>query len=448
MAPLDFESTPTYQLIVRATDAKTSSHGEVDVHVTVLDVNDFSPVFNESLYLATISEAVSVGTSVMVVPAVDKDSGVNRQITYSLKEESDFFSIDANTSEISVAAKLDYEARIVYDLVVVATDGGTPSMTGEARVRIVLQDANDNPPRFTRDTYHTAILGSAGPGFFVTRVIATDADDSDAAALRYSITSGDGRKYFHIDPRSGVITLSKVLGIEPGKVYDLDVAVTDNVTTARAQVRVVIGDTNQHSPVFSQDVYQVEFHENYAPDTFVTMVAATDRDSGNFSRLSYSIDSVEAARKFRIDPETGMIYSRISLDRENPAHAFTHLPVRATDGGGRFGFCAVEVSHGVGPALPFFPSPTKHHPTPPPPPPHPPHPTPRLSPSLIGDLCQRSVRLPVSGYDDGTRVPTSSVCPIGTTEYNKPRWYHSAAIVSPFYMTLGRFDFKRRATAV
>ena len=44
-----------------------------------------------------------------------------------------------------------------------------------------------------------------------------------------------------------------------------------------------------------------------------------------------------------IDGETGMIYSKISFDRENSSEAFSSIPVRASDGGGRFGFCTVQV---------------------------------------------------------------------------------------------------------
>lgn len=353
VARLDYEARTSYQLTVRATDSEASAVGEVNVDITVTDVNDISPVFNQSLYLAKVSEAVPIGTSVISVQAFDGDSGVNKALTYRLEsmsannnnsnKVSDFFIISQENGEISVAKELDYETHVVHELKIVATDGGSPPLTGEARLRVVVEDANDNPPRFEQDRYATSISGNAGPGFFVTRVIATDPDESDVGLLRYSIISGQGKEYFQVDPESGVLTISRLVGLERGKVYDLGVEVTDGKSKAETSVRVVIGDTNDHSPVFDHEIYPVNFHENYPGGTFVTMVTATDEDSGNYARLVYSIDDLETAEKFSIDAETGMIYSRLTFDRENSSHAFTSVPIRATDGGGRFGFCTVEV---------------------------------------------------------------------------------------------------------
>ena len=351
--PLDYEVLTSYQLTVRATDAKTTSFGEINVDVTVTDVNDIAPVFNQSLYLAKVSEAVPIDTSVISVHAFDGDSGVNKALTYRLEtlgtnnnnnsKSSAFFIISQDNSQISVGKKLDYEKNVVHELKIIATDGGSPPLTGDARVRIVVEDANDNPPRFEQDNYATSIAGGVGPGFFVTRVIATDPDERDVGKLRYSIISGQGREFFQLDSKSGVLTISRKVGLERGKVYDLGVAVTDGKWTAQTSVRVVIGDTNDHSPVFDQEIYTVNFHENYPEGTFVIMVTATDEDSGEYARVRYSIDDLEAAEKFTIDAETGMVYSRLTFDRENSSHAFTSVPIRATDGGGRFGFCTVEV---------------------------------------------------------------------------------------------------------
>lgn len=350
---LDYETQSSYQLLVRATDAKTTSYEEIYVDIDVTDVNDIAPVFNQSLYLAIISEAAPSGTSVISVKAFDGDSGVNKALTYRLEnlntnynnssKTSEFFIISQKKGEISIVKELNYEAKVVHELKVIVTDGGSPPLTGEARVRIVVEDANDNPPKFEQDSYAASISGSAGPGFFVTRVVATDPDEKDVRKLRYSISSGHGKEYFDLDSRSGVLTISRQAGIERGKVYDLGVEVTDGKSIAQTSVRVVIGDTNDHSPVFDQEIYTVNFYENYPNGTFVTMVTATDKDSGNFARVRYSVDDLEAAEKFSVDAETGMIYNRLTFDRENSSHAFTSVPIRATDGGGRFGFCTVEV---------------------------------------------------------------------------------------------------------
>ena len=347
-APLDYETEPKFILTARATDAKTGAHTENPVVVTISDVNDLAPVFNSSFYLGKVSESAAVGTSVMAVYASDGDEGTNRRIKYRFqkngKSATDFFTVDEDTGVIRTAKKIDYELHVVHELPIVAADGGTPPLTGEARVRIVVEDANDNPPRFEKSVYAASILGNAVPGHFVTRVIATDPDESDIHKLSYKMISGLGKERFNIDAKSGVITLSRDMGVEHGKFYQINVEVTDDKHIANCKVNIVIGATNEYSPSFSQDVYLVDLYENVPEGTFVTMVAATDRDSGSFAQLRYSIDSAEAEAKFSIDRDTGMIYSRTMFDRENISHVVMSIPVRATDGGGRFSFCTVEVS--------------------------------------------------------------------------------------------------------
>lgn len=287
-----------------------------------------------------------MGTAVLTVQAIDGDSGMNKQISYSIQnasQQNQYFTINETSGVLSVAKALDYETLVVHEMIVVASDGGVPVLTGEARVRVVIQDGNDNPPAFEKPMYAASILGNAGPDHFVMRVIATDPDYSDVTNLKYSIVSGKGKEHFHIDAKSGVITLSRVVGIERGKLYGLEISVTDGTHTANSRVRIIIGDTNSHSPVFTKDVYQVDFNENYPEGTFVSMVSATDMDSGNYARIKYSIDSVDAMRRFRIDADSGMLYSRLMFDRENDTQAVMSVPIRATDGGGRFGFCTVKV---------------------------------------------------------------------------------------------------------
>lgn len=346
-APLDYEAQTDYTLTVHATDAKTGAHTETPVSITIRDVNDLPPVFNSSLYIGKVSESAVVGSRVLKVYASDGDDGTNKRVKFRLNKNGErsnaYFAIDEDTGVISTASVLDYEQFVVHELSVVATDVGFPPLTGETRVRVVVQDANDNPPRFEKSVYAASILGNAVPGHFVTRVIATDPDESDTHKLSYKLISGLGKERFNIGSKSGVITLSRDISVVHGKLYVITVQVTDGKHSATCKVDIVIGATNEYSPTFSKNVYKVELYENLPEGSFVSMVTATDLDSGTFAQLRYSIDSAEAQALFSIDRDTGMIYSRTMFDRENISHAVMSLPVRATDGGGRFSFCTVEV---------------------------------------------------------------------------------------------------------
>ena len=84
--------------------------------VTVLDVNDESPRFNQSQYNITLSEDTPVSTSVLTVSAVDRDSGLAGTISYYIEsgDGTDKFNIDKDTGALSVVSALDYETKTSY----------------------------------------------------------------------------------------------------------------------------------------------------------------------------------------------------------------------------------------------------------------------------------------------------------------------------------------------
>ncbi len=84
---MDFETTPTYTLSVSATDqspiSSLSTICTVDIIVT--DSNDNAPIFDNTLYDATIIENATNGELVTRVSADDLDSGTNGQFSYSFQ---------------------------------------------------------------------------------------------------------------------------------------------------------------------------------------------------------------------------------------------------------------------------------------------------------------------------------------------------------------------------
>jgi protocadherin Fat 1/2/3 len=73
------------------------------------------------------------------------------------------------------------------------------------------------------------------------------------------------------------------------------------------------------------------------------MVTATDQDSGKFGEVVYAIDSPAVTKDFKIDPNTGIITTERSLDRE--LMSTITIPVRASDEGGETTICSVKVQY-------------------------------------------------------------------------------------------------------
>ncbi|KAM6946143.1 protocadherin Fat 3a [Aplochiton taeniatus] len=344
---LDYEVAPSYRLTVRATDFLTGARAEVDVDVTVLDVNDSPPVFEKTSYKAVLSEAAMIGTPALQVIATDRDSEKNNAVRYQIFSDAynstDYFHIDSSSGLILTARMLDHELAQRYDFIVRATDNGFPPLSSEVSVAVTVNDMNDNPPVFNQLLYEAYVSELAPRGHFVTCVQASDGDSSDSDKLEYSILSGNERMNFAMDGRTGILTLSgqRKQRMEPA--YSLNVSVSDGVFTSTAQVHVKVLGANLYSPVFGQSTYEAEIRENAAVGTKVIQVRATDADPGPFGLISYSFVNDVGKDQFAVD-SSGQITTLEKLDREDPANRDLVLTVAARDAGGRSSFCTVRLA--------------------------------------------------------------------------------------------------------
>lgn len=344
--PLDFETHPAYKLNVRATDSLTGAHSEVFVDIILEDVNDNTPVFLSKAYYANISEASVIGTSLLQVDAKDADTGNNQEVFFQLVEEkgksSDYFTIDRDTGIISTAQVLDLEEIQQHKLRVRVVDGGVPALSSDVIVTIDVTDLNDNAPIFTEHTYKATVSELAPRGHFITQVQASDADSSDQDNLEFSIKSGNEEMNFSIDKHTGAIVISNHRRPHMQPLYNLNVSVSDGVFRSSALVMVTVIGANFHNPTFSQVDYVVELVENSPVGTLVAEAKATDDDEGIYGHITYQIVNDFAKDKFSVN-ENGEIFTLESLDRENNAEKVIPISLIAKDGGGKVGFCVVNV---------------------------------------------------------------------------------------------------------
>lgn len=161
---LDFEkpAEQRFNLTVKVEDSDFSSL--IHCLVQVEDENDNAPSFDPSSHLLPpLSEDVTVGTSIIQVSAADPDSGLNGEILYSILPQSDQYGHFAvsRAGVVTVARRLDRETVAGYELVVMATDRGTPALTGSVTVHLSLLDVNDNGPEL--ETAYAPVLWENSP---------------------------------------------------------------------------------------------------------------------------------------------------------------------------------------------------------------------------------------------------------------------------------------------
>ncbi|KAF5284599.1 hypothetical protein FQR65_LT02425 [Abscondita terminalis] len=344
---LDRETTASYSLVIEALDGGTPPlRGEMTVNITIQDVNDNQPIFNQSRYFAVIPENATVGTNILQVYATDNDSGENGQIEYSInRRQSDrdnMFRIDSVTGQIFVNKPLDFESKEMHELVVVAKDHGLQPLETTAFVSIKVTDVNDNQPTinviFLSDDATPKISESAQPGEFVARISVHDPDSkAEYSNINVTLTGGDGR--FGLTTRDNIIYLvivSLPLDREMQPNYTLNVIATDTGTPplhASRTINLKVTDINDNAPEFSQDVYYANVMEVSDPGTSVIQIFASDKDEGNNSAITYFLFDTPDTHSswFHVDSRSGLITTKAHVDCETDP--VPQLTIIATDNG-------------------------------------------------------------------------------------------------------------------
>ena len=170
-----------------------------------------------------------------------------------------------------------------------------------------VDDANDNPPMFTKVSYNVSISESAHIGASVVKVSATDADVGLNAKLQYQIIGN--KSHFYMSPDDGIIYLKSNLDHESERMHHFTVMATDYgspVLTSTAHVWVEVLDINDNKPIVSP-IFKATIDENIEKGQFVTRIVAIDPDSSDTNKLRYQILSGNEYLAFAINDTTGVV---------------------------------------------------------------------------------------------------------------------------------------------
>ncbi|KAL3973507.1 hypothetical protein ACER0C_024714 [Sarotherodon galilaeus] len=313
---LDREARDRYALRVTATDGKFEAPISVDVHV--LDINDNSPLCEQLVYTEVVMENSPSSVFVLKVSASDPDVGTNGQISYTLHgPDADKFHLEHRTGELFTLAVLDRERNVEFNLVVKATDGGGRSC--QADILLMVQDMNDNPPRFSSSQYEVTVFDNTTVRTPVAVVYAKDPDTGINSEVKYSLLSGDDG-YFSLDEFSGILRLERPLNPETPTTFELKVKATDRGLPRHlhsvATVTVDVVSLDDYQPVFLSSEYTAQLPESSAVGSEVLSVSALTRDSSSPDPIVYRIISGNEDGRFQLDSRTGLVTLVAPLDFE------------------------------------------------------------------------------------------------------------------------------------
>ncbi|KAM6251800.1 protocadherin alpha-5-like isoform 2-T2 [Porphyrio hochstetteri] len=314
------------------------------VELEVTDINDNAPLFPVKEEAFTVAELTTVpGSRFPLEGASDADVGANAQLSYTLSP-SEHFSLDLKKTEedgeslfLVLTKPLDRETVAVHRLVVTASDGGRPPLTGTMELVISVLDANDNAPQFNQSVYNVKVLEGSEPRTLLITLNVTDLDEGvnkDVTYLFSRRVPAEVKEMFTIDENKGEIRLQGKLDYEERDRYEIMVEARDKGTpplSGHCKVVVEVLDVNDNAPEVWVTSLSVPVPEDAAVGTVVALLSVSDRDSGANGRVRCAVWPPSPFGLVSTFAGSYSLVLREALDRERVSEY--EVEVRAEDGG-------------------------------------------------------------------------------------------------------------------
>ncbi|XP_072682303.1 protocadherin beta-7-like [Canis lupus baileyi] len=241
-SPLDRESQAEYNITITVSDLGTPRlKTQHNITMTVSDVNDNAPAFSQTTYTLRVRENNSPALHIGTVSATDRDAGANAQVTYSLLPPRDphlplasLVSINADNGQLFALRSLDYEALQAFEVRVGAADRGSPALSSQALVRVLVLDDNDNAPFVLYPLQNGSapctelVPRAAEAGYLVTKVVAVDGDSGQNAWLSFQLLKATEPGLFGVWAHNGEVRTARLLSERDAVRHRLLVLVKDN----------------------------------------------------------------------------------------------------------------------------------------------------------------------------------------------------------------------------
>ncbi|XP_072558042.1 protocadherin gamma-A11-like isoform X11 [Paramormyrops kingsleyae] len=280
MKLLNRETNSEYNVTITATDEGSPPlSSNKTLHIRVSDVNDNEPVFEKRSYDVRLIENNTPGVSIFTVKANDADCCQNARVSYLLEDSevngvpaSSLVSVNAESGVIHAVHSLDYEKLREFQIKVRAQDAGSPPLSGNATVRIIIQDQNDNAPQilYPVQTGGSSVAEmmprSADVGYLVTKVVAVDVDSGQNAWLSYKLQKATDRALFEVGSQNGEIRTIRPISDKDAMKQRLTVIVEDNGQPSRSatvNVNVMVADRFPDVLLeFSDNTHEKDYNDN------------------------------------------------------------------------------------------------------------------------------------------------------------------------------------------
>ncbi|XP_047209469.1 protocadherin alpha-C2-like [Girardinichthys multiradiatus] len=240
--PLDREKVPEYEITFTVTDRGSPPLSDNEtMTLELLDVNDNVPQFPQLFNTIRVMENNAPGALLSSLTAFDPDLHENQYLVYFIIEReiantsmSMLFSINPENGNLYALKTFDYEIEKEFLFHIEARDSGSPPLSSNVTVHIIIVDQNDNAPvivspwRAHGSVVEEKIPRSTDKGSLVTKVIALDTDSVHNSRITYQFLQVTDASLFSLDQYNGEIRTMRMFSYKDTRHHRLVVVAKDN----------------------------------------------------------------------------------------------------------------------------------------------------------------------------------------------------------------------------
>ncbi|XP_060565651.1 protocadherin-7-like [Ruditapes philippinarum] len=314
--PLDWEVicefSTTFSCPVTLDVAAQSKTGtffkKISITIFLEDINDHSPIFDPPYFSFSISESEVQGKSIALNTAQDIDSANFSVQSYEvipaeIPFRADFLQNSDGPSQLNLVLtdKLDREITDNYYFMLIARDGGTPSLNGTMMINVTIEDDNDNRPVFQQSVYQVRVKEDYPLNVTFLNVTATDLDIGRNAKISYHLNSQQSQAIkdtYDVDPETGEVFLKKHLEYVSNEAIKVKIDAVDNgerPLTSQTTIEVTVEDSENNAPVIKINLLSnsqtAEAREYASFGSVVAYVEVIDKDGDRNGRVSCEVES-------------------------------------------------------------------------------------------------------------------------------------------------------------
>ncbi|KAG1971152.1 protocadherin beta-16-like [Pimephales promelas] len=245
--------------------------------------------------------------------------------------------LNADSGVVHALRGFDYEQMKSVSVCVKAQDGGSPPLSTNVTLDIIIQDQNDNAPQVlypvqTGGSVVAEIVPRAADvGYLVTKVVAVDVDSGQNAWLSYKLQKATDRALFEVGLQNGEIRTVRQVTDKDAVKQKLTVVVEDNGQPSRSAVvsiNVAVADIKIYRWRQSRFVYQsnlpvIPYYPPHYADTGVTGTLPHG--------YNYEVCMTTDSRKSDLNADSGVVHALRGFDYEQMKSV--SVCVKAQDGG-------------------------------------------------------------------------------------------------------------------